>query len=101
MGVRERKRAQAAAEVAPRVIALPKVAPELLGELITVAEIVSTGAVSEATVRRAYREGELKGFIPAGREPSRAGRSGYRFRKGDVLAWLYGEKPEARDDEGA
>jgi len=97
MGVRERKRAQTAAGV----IALPRVAPESLGELVTVAEIVSTGAVSAATVRRAYREGELKGFIPAGREPSRAGRSGYRFRKGDVLAWLYGDKGEVVDVEGA
>jgi hypothetical protein len=74
---------------------LPRVAPETLGELVSVREIVSTGAVSTSTVRRAYRLGELQGFIPAGRDPRRAGRSGYRFRKSDVLAWLYGKSGAA------
>jgi hypothetical protein len=100
MGVRARRQ-QIAQELGPRVLALPRVAPESLGELVTVADIVSTGAVSAATVRRAYRTGALVGFIPAGKPPGRSGRAGYRFRKGDVLAWLYNAPSPEVDDETA
>lgn len=69
---------------------LPLITPESMGELVTVDEIVAATKLSKSTVRRAYRSKELKGFIPTGRDPRRAGRMGYRFRKGDVLTWLYG-----------
>ena len=90
MGVRKRRRKDAAANI-ERVIALPRATPKSLGELVTIRDIASTGIVSAQTVRRAYRAGELTGFIPNGKPPGRSGRSGYRFRKADVLAWLYGE----------
>jgi hypothetical protein len=99
MSVRKRKRAQI------QKVVLPRAAPESLGELVSLREIVATGAVSEATVRRGYRTGALVGFIPAGRTAGRSGRLGYRFRKADVLAWLYGtpqtpQSPEV-DSEAA
>jgi hypothetical protein len=91
MGVRKRRREDAATNI-ERVIALPRATPESLDELVTIRDIASTGIVSAQTVRRAYRSGALAGFIPNGKPPGRSGRSGYRFRKADVLAWLYGQE---------
>lgn len=77
-------------KLAPKPAPLPVVTPETLGELVTLDEVVAASKLSRSTIYRATRRGELRGFIPGGRDPRRAGRMGYRYHRRDVLAWLYG-----------
>ncbi len=65
---------------------------EGLADILTLDEAAHAVHLSDDTLRRAIREGELKAFIPRGRKPSKAGRGmGYRIFRRELKRWYFGE----------
>jgi hypothetical protein len=59
----------------------------------TLAEAAEKVGLTVATVRAAIRTGELKAFIPRGRDPLNAGPgNGYRIEQAELERWYLGGK---------
>lgn len=61
-----------------------------LPETMTLQEAADLLNISVATLRRAYRLGELAVFSPRGRDPLRMGRGmGYRVERAELQRWYF------------
>lgn len=64
---------------------------EGLADILTLDEAAHAVHLSEDTLRRAIKSGELHAFIPRGRTPARAGRGmGYRIFRRELSRWYFG-----------
>lgn len=89
MGRPPKATAPVAPEPPPRRLKLP---PEM-----TKRQVADELDISTRTVERAIAAGELKGFIPRGRDARHTGQMGYRFSAAEVERWYFNKpiEPEA------
>lgn len=67
-----------------------KAAFSLLPDDLTLKEAAAAVEMTEPTLRKAIKEGELEAYIPRGRDPLRAGRGqGYRIKRVNLQAWYF------------
>lgn len=77
-------------------LSIPSTTPPLLAEagvgIYTIESLAEALGIHVRTVREAIQSGELKAFIPFGKQPDKTGPGlGYRIRQQDAMRWYFGE----------
>jgi len=67
-----------------------------LADVLTLKEAADAVGMTETTLRVNIKSGELRAFLPRGKDPKHAGRGqGYRIEKTALEAWYF-NKPEPK-----
>lgn len=64
---------------------------EDIADTVSIAEAAELVKLHPNTVRRAVTSGALPATLPGGADPKRTGRSAYRIKRADLLAWYSGQ----------